>query len=255
MALPGQSFKRIVVLLLDCGATMQQPIRGDPRQYEHGDAFFPSPSFSASVTSSSTRFVSPASVSTVASSLHSAAPDLHSRRTRTAGDFSSRNDDHVASSVSAFEVMKQAALAYVQHLAASSARTDVGVVCFGSRRTSNSLAAPGDGDGPDGGYRNVEEACQPEPASWKAVRAVEKAEGSNATSDALDGIVVAVNMVEKMYGPKLTQVSSQVGPPVVEPVVAQLSLRRLCSRFLLDMCHVHHTSLTQDARGQLPVDT
>ncbi|PHJ23620.1 ku70 ku80 beta-barrel domain-containing protein, partial [Cystoisospora suis] len=206
MALPGQSFKRVVVLVLDCGATMQQRIRGNPPIDNYAGEFETASSSVDSAASARTSSLSSASVSTTASSLHHAAPGVHSHRTHTAGNWDSETDEPVTSNTSAFAVMKRAALEYVQRLAATSARTDVGVVCFGGARTNNSLMDLGDQEGgADGGYRNVEEACKPEAASWKAVRAVEEAECSNAKSDAVDGIVVAVNMVEKQYGPKLAQ--------------------------------------------------
>ncbi|CBZ55180.1 hypothetical protein NCLIV_056045 [Neospora caninum Liverpool] len=114
------------------------------------------------------------------------------------------------SSRSSFHAMKRAALVYVQRLAATSAKVDVGVVCFGSCRTNNPLAIPGgqpgdEGDEEDDGYRHVDVAVQPESASWKLVKAVEEIENSDHRSDAIDAVVVAVDTVEKTYGPKLAQ--------------------------------------------------
>ncbi|PFH34214.1 Ku70/Ku80 beta-barrel domain-containing protein [Besnoitia besnoiti] len=198
MALPGQSFKRVLVLLLDCGVTMQQPLRGDLPAASYAleaatAPAFPPPSVGASLAS--------ASMSTVASRGHPlSAP---SPRGDSAAPFADMPPP------SSFRAMKNAVLVYVQHLAATSAKLDVGIVCFGSAKTNSPLAAPQEGSEgaaeDDPGYQHVDVSVQPSSASWEHVRAIETLENSDNRSDAIDGVVVAVDTVEKVYGPKLTQ--------------------------------------------------
>nr|PIL98442.1 Ku70/Ku80 beta-barrel domain-containing protein [Toxoplasma gondii COUG] len=199
MALPGQSFKRVIVLLLDCGATMQQTLRGD-----FSDALVAQTEALSSSFASSGGASSPSPLSKKADSTPSQVPlSPDSVPSISAAD---RSAD-----LSSFHAMKRAARAYVQRLAATSAKVDVGVVCFGSCRTDNPLAPvegdiqPGDTGDAEEGYKHVEVSLRPESASWKLVQELEKVKNSANRSDAIDGLVVAVDMVEKTYGPKLSQ--------------------------------------------------